>query len=156
MTLSRRTLVAALATTAATLLLPGCRRSPVIETPDDVPAGWSLQPGHVDPSLSSVQAIATPPTVRVGEPFTLIVRSYGSGSCTRADGERVERSGGATHVTPLDWEAPAGTPCTRDLRYFAHEVTLRFDEPGDARIVIHARDRQHRLVAYDHVVQVVR
>ena len=154
MTFHRRTLVAAL--TAATLLLPGCRRSPVVETPDDVPAGWTLGPGRVDPSLSSIQAIATPPTVRVGESFTLTINTFGSGSCTRADGERVERRGGATHVTPLDWEAPAGSPCTRDLRYFPHEVTLRFDEPGDVTIVVHARDRQQQLVTYDHVLRVVR
>ena len=155
MPLPGRTLLAALA--AGLALAAACRRADVTEVPNDIPADWSRQPAAVDMARSSIQAIVTPQRVRAGASFAITINTLGSGSCTRADGDRVETRDLLAEVSPFNWEAPAGTACTRDLRLFPHEVTLRFDRAGYATIRVHARDArdpQGAPVTYDLMVQV--
>lgn len=147
---------------AAPLGLAACRREPVTEVTDTgaevnltpPAAGWRLLPGRIDVARSSVQAIASPPSVRAGETFTVTINTYGSSSCTRPNGHRLRVSGRTADITALDWEAPDDTPCTRDLRYFPHQIPLRFERAGDATLRVRARDPRGDEATYDVVVRV--
>ena len=82
------------------------------------PDGWQRVIGHVNPLLSSIQAVAFAPQAQVNAPFEVTVTTLGSSSCTREDGATVSQSGNLAIITPFDRVAPDGTGCTRDLRGF--------------------------------------
>jgi hypothetical protein len=113
-----------------------CACSP-FTNPD--PDGWSRVIGTVNPALSSIQMVNLPTEARVNVPFTVTVMTLGSSSCTRADGTDVDTAGLRVTIIPYDRVAPPGTPCTRDLRAFPHEVQLRFATAGEARITVVGR-----------------
>ncbi|HKG91201.1 MAG TPA: hypothetical protein VKA84_04895 [Gemmatimonadaceae bacterium] len=152
MLLSRRTLALA---AAAGALLSGCRHNDVVTVPEGVDPSWSLRPAFVDIERNSVQAIVSPMTARVGVPFTLTINSYGSSSCTRLGNDQVETRGMVADITVLNWEAPDGSPCTRDIRFLPHEIALRFTQAGDATVRVRARSpRTQELFTYDMTLRV--
>jgi hypothetical protein len=123
-------------------------------SPLPAPSGWSRVIGTVNSSLSSIQSVNLPPQANVNVPITVTVTTLGSSSCTRADGTDVVARGLAVTITPYDRVAPPGTPCTRDLRGFPHEVQLRFATAGEARITIVGRDGSGATATQEVVIPV--
>ena len=121
---------------ALTFLLLGCTSG---TAPED---GWQRVVGHVNPALSSIQAISFPAHVQVNVPFQVTVTTVGSSSCTRADGASVSQSDNLAIIIPYDRVAPDGTGCTRDLRGFPRTVIVRFTSAGVARIRVPTRNWQ--------------
>jgi hypothetical protein len=81
-----------------------------------------------------------PDAVRVGEHFTVTVVSYGSSSCTRPDGAEVRVNGLTAVITPYDEQAIGkGRVCTDDLRPYPRDVSLSFEEAGQALIRVIGR-----------------
>lgn len=78
-----------------------------------------------------------------GRTVRVIVTSYGGGCHSRGDTE-VSVSGLTADVTPYDFTAPAGTPCTLPLLSFRHEAEIRFDRGGTALIRVHGIDASTR------------
>jgi hypothetical protein len=118
-----------------TVLLLACTSG---TEPDD----WRRVVGHVNPALSSIQAVSFPAQVQANVPFPVTVTTLGSSSCTRADGASVSRSDNLAIITPYDRVAPDGTACTRDLRGFPRTVMVRFGRPGEARLRFPTRNWQ--------------
>lgn len=105
------------------------------------PDGWSRVPGRIDASASSVPLLTLhPQPVRAGETVQLTVSTYGSSSCTRGGDTEVRVRGLRVDVAPFDHAAPPGSPCTRDLQRFPHEVSLRFPRAGDAVVRVHGQN----------------
>lgn len=82
--------------------------------------------------------ITLPATVKRGVSFDATVTTYGSSSCTRADGAEVQVRGLIAEVTPYDLTNRRGI-CTADLRAFPRTVSLRFDEAGEATVRVNGR-----------------
>ena len=90
--------------------------------------------GVIDVGSQSLRALAAPDTVAAGAPFVVTVTTFGSSSCTRADGAEVEVRGLVAEVVPYDREATGARVCTDDLRPFPRDVTVRFSAPGQATV----------------------
>lgn len=84
-------------------------------------------------------SLVAPDAVTRGAPFQITVSSFGSSSCTRADGYDVTSSPTAFEVRLYDQEAPSGTACTADLRSFPRTLTVQFDQAGTAEIRVIGR-----------------
>lgn len=85
--------------------------------------------------------IEAPKRVARGEEFTVTVTTYGSGCIGKGD-TASQVSGLVADVTPYDWEVvrlPPNTGCTVSVELHEHVATLRFDQAGDARVVIRGR-----------------
>lgn len=123
--------------TVMLLLLAGCRSI----TSEDV---WQRRPGIVDPAMSSVQMIQFPPTAEAGVPFTVVIHTLGSSSCTRPSGTDVDVRGLEATLRPFDLYAAGDRACTDDLHAFRHEAVVSFSAAGSARLVVLARDHQGR------------
>jgi hypothetical protein len=80
-----------------------------------------------------------PATIHAGESFQAVVTTFGSSSCTQADGAEVSQSFSSAEITPYDLEAPAGTACTDDLHAFPRTVELRFATSGRGLIRVRGR-----------------
>lgn len=119
------------------LILAGCRSI----TSEDV---WQRRLGVVDPAMSSVQMIQFPPVVDAGVPFTVVIHTLGSSSCTRPSGVDVDVDGLEATLRPYDLYAPGDRACTDDLHAFRHETAVTFSAAGSARLVVRARDHQGR------------
>jgi hypothetical protein len=84
--------------------------------------------------------VQAPNTVRAGERFTVTVVTYGSSTCIRPAGAEVQVSDRTAEITPYDEQATGeGVVCTDDLRPYPRDVTLRFDEAGQALIRVIGR-----------------
>lgn len=103
---------------------------------------WERVPGDIGNSTGAV--LQAPTEARQGVAFQITVTTYGSGSCTRADGAETAVVGLLAVVRPFDLEKRgANVVCTMDLAPYSRSVTLRFDEAGEATIrVIGARGEQ--------------
>lgn len=87
--------------------------------------------------------IEVPESVARGESFVVKVTTYGGGCIAKGDTD-VQTEGLDVRVTPYDWETvrmPPNTVCTMELRLYQHTATLRFDQPGTARITIRGREK---------------
>jgi hypothetical protein len=101
------------------------------------PSDWSRSPGLLIPTLSSVQTIATPSHVRVGEAFMVTVNSMGSSTCVRGDGMDVVRHGNVVDLTPWDFVAPSNSVCTEDLRPYPHQTEITAQSTGTLTLRAH-------------------
>lgn len=116
---------------ATTLAAAGCG---ILE-----PGGWSRGLGMViDGNLFPTSLIA-PDVVTKGVPFEVTVSSFGSGSCTRADGYELSATPASAEVRLYDQSAPSGSMCTADLRSFPRILMLQFDQAGTAELRVIGR-----------------
>ncbi len=99
---------------------------------------WERQVGAIEIGGAQEPPIELPDTVEQGVPFASTVVTFGSGNCVRADGADVDVSGLTAHITPYDLVAITGV-CTDDLAPYPREVTLQFDEVGEATVWVHGR-----------------
>lgn len=82
--------------------------------------------------------------VRVtGRTVRVAVASYGGGCHSKGETE-VSVVGMVGEVTPWDYTAPPGTPCTQPLLSFDHVATLEFAQAGTATIRIRGIDASRR------------
>lgn len=83
--------------------------------------------------------IEIPTTVTAGEDFTVAVFTYGGGCVSKGETES-EVQGSTATIRPYDYDAtatlPANSACTSDLKIYRHEATLRFMQPGTARVTV--------------------
>ena len=92
------------------------------------------------PGLADVTLIEVSELIRAGIPFTAVINSFGSSSCTIPDGAKVELSSSEATVTPYDLVPVEGeTACTADYGARPHPVQLVFHSPGTARITARGR-----------------
>lgn len=107
---------------------------------------WTREPGFIDVGLS---AITAPASVQVNTDFQITVRSFGSSTCTRADGHILNLSPSLAAIWLFDLVAPPGTACTDDLREFPRTLAIRFTATGTATIELNGSGSsgQPRLVS---------
>jgi hypothetical protein len=110
-------------------------------------AGCELITGvHKDLHVGSIGypddlAIQIPEAARVGEPFTVTVRTFGGNGCWERHRTDVSVSGLAATIIPIDAHVRRrGTMCTQAIIDIIHEATIRFDEAGTAAVEIQGRD----------------
>ena len=72
------------------------------------------------------------------------ISTYGSG-CHRIGETHVKVHGLEAVITPYDYTAPPGTPCTRQLVTMVHQARVAFNDSGMARIIVLGLD--HRTVS---------
>jgi hypothetical protein len=77
--------------------------------------------------------VEAPDTVTRGQPFIVIVRTYGGGCISQGPTEVRVDDLRAT-VTPFDINS-GGHVCTRELRLFRHEAPIEFARSGTATLV---------------------
>jgi hypothetical protein len=119
-------------TILASAVLAGC--ASMLESRE-----WERVVGVIDPGGMSMPPFQAPDTVQAGVQFQVHVTTYGSSTCTRADGAEVRRpSGAVAEITPYDRQPLSGI-CTSDLAPFPRTVDVRFDEAGEALIRIVGR-----------------
>lgn len=70
-----------------------------------------------------------------GREATVAVTTYGGGCDSQGDTE-AEVSDLEAVVTPYDYARRPGASCTRLLRTFRHETTIRFERSGLARVIV--------------------
>lgn len=85
-----------------------------------------------------VPAIEAPATVQAGEDFTVTIRTGWRNGCARQDGTEVRVQGASATITPYD-RITEGAMCTQATQEFVHTATLRFAQPGTARLLIRGR-----------------
>jgi len=86
-------------------------------------------------------AIQIPEAARVGESFTVTVRTFGGNGCWERHRTDVSVSGLTATITPIDAHVRRrGTSCTDAVIDIIHEATLRFDEAGTAEVEIQGWD----------------
>jgi hypothetical protein len=83
-------------------------------------------------------AIEVPTTVQVGQDFTVTIRTGWRNGCARQDGTEVRVQGASATITPYD-RITEGAVCTQATQEFVHSATLRFAQPGTARLLIRGR-----------------
>jgi hypothetical protein len=99
---------------------------------------WERQVGVIEIGGDQPPPIELPDTVEQGVPFATSVVTFGSSTCVRADGAEVNTSGLTAHIIPYDLVAVTGV-CTDDLAPYPREVTLQFDEAGEATVRVLGR-----------------
>lgn len=139
-----RPLVALLA--ASAVVLAGC----VARVDSN---GWQRQVGWIDEDTGG-PPFSAPDTVRAGADFDVTVTTYGSSSCTQADGADVRRVEGVVEITPYDRVPSGGAECTADLAPHPRIVQVRIDEPGAATLRVSGRGSDG-IVHFDRVVTVL-
>ena len=98
---------------------------------------WERVPGIISiyDDRETPQALVIPDTVTAGVNFTARVTTFGSGSCTRADGATVQITGSVAEITPFDLDAiGGGGVCTDDLRAFPRDVQLLLTVRGEGLV----------------------
>ena len=125
---TRAPLLAALA--AASFLITGCG---ILEP------GWSRRLDLVTEGTPPMTSLIAPDVVTRGIPFQITASSFGSSSCTRADGYDVTSSQVSFEVRLYDESAPPAAACTADFRSFPRTLTVQFDQPGTAVIRVSGR-----------------
>ncbi|HEX8431192.1 MAG TPA: hypothetical protein VF625_07885 [Longimicrobium sp.] len=83
-------------------------------------------------------AIEVPSPVRVGQDFTVTIRTGWRNGCARADGTEVEVRGATATITPYE-RITESTNCTQASQEFIHRATLRFDQPALVELTIRGR-----------------
>jgi hypothetical protein len=116
---------------AAAAVLAGC---------DILDPGWSKDLGMVIDQPPHMTSLVAPATVTRGVPFQVTASSFGSSSCTRPHSHMVSALQATREIRLYDEEAPATRACTADMRSFPRVITLQFDEPGTAQVLVVGRE----------------
>jgi hypothetical protein len=115
---------------------------------------WVVQPGVIGANGLALDVVSSPDTVQTAVSFTVIVRTFGSSSCTRPAGADVTVSGLTATVVPLDSVVEGDMVCTSDFRSFPHDASLTFAGPGEARLAVAGRgDHGDTTITYAIVVR---
>jgi hypothetical protein len=88
---------------------------------------WKRDLGYI--GVDFVPVIVAPDTVTVGVPFQVTVNTFGSGSCSRADGADVASQPSLITITVYDRYRTEGA-CTADLSSHGRTVTAAFTAAG--------------------------
>lgn len=87
------------------------------------------------PILSSLSLIS-PASAKVGVPFNVTIRTFGSSTCNLPAGLDVKYSTGEVLFTP--WvTTSAGAICTDDLTSHAQQASVTIAQPGTVRLVVY-------------------
>lgn len=97
--------------------------------------------GIIEGLQGDAPAIEIPDTVRAGQDFTVAVQTVWHDGCARKGETAVEFDGASATVTPYD-VIREGAMCTQAVQQFTHTATVRFSQPGTARV--HVRGRGSR------------
>lgn len=99
-----------------------------------------LAAAPVPPTDGEIEVIQAPDQVVAGEGFTATITTIGADGCWRSDGATVEVEALTAEITPWD-RAPTtdDEACATVLVALEREVSLRFDEPGQAVIRVFGR-----------------
>jgi hypothetical protein len=106
---------------------------------DILDPGWSRKPGLVVDGTPPLTSLIAPDTVTRGVPFQITASSFGSSSCTRADGYQVTALSDEFEVRLFDQEAPPTVACTADFHAFPRVLTVQFDQAGMAELRVVGR-----------------
>lgn len=100
----------------------------------------------IDTGVPEDLHVTVPDTVRAGEPVDVHIRTYGGGCLVRDPGRRgrtsVHAEGPRIRLEPFDVfdlgpsSLQGGWSCTDVLSYWTRTVPVRFDEPGNAVVVV--------------------
>lgn len=132
----------------AALFLAACSNA----TTDE--GGWRRRVGVIHPEFSSIQMLVIPSEVQVGRAFDVIVRTFGSSSCTRALELKAEVSAARLDLTPYAEYAPAHAVCTEDLHAFDHSARVTLHTVGPATVRVHGRNERGEAVTYSMQITV--
>jgi hypothetical protein len=90
--------------------------------------------------FNSPVRVAIPDSVRVGQPFTVDIRTYGDGcaSFARTQIETETESRTTVEIKPFD-RLDTRDPCPDILQTIAHPATLQFRSPGVVTITVKGR-----------------
>ncbi|GIW53079.1 MAG: hypothetical protein KatS3mg081_2434 [Gemmatimonadales bacterium] len=104
---------------------------------------WVVVPGFIGVGSLGVplEVLSAPDTVNAGEPFNIVVTTFGSSSCTRAAGANSSVSGLSASIVPLDSVLRGDVVCTDDLKPFPRDVSLTFGTAGQGLIAVTGRSR---------------
>jgi hypothetical protein len=97
-----------------------------------------LGPDRVLGSIESRSDFSVPDSVRAGEPFVATLITGGGGCHAKGDTD-VFVEGNTALILPYDRLHRADI-CLTILLRFDHSVTLRFDTPGEARVIARVLD----------------
>lgn len=81
------------------------------------------------------EVVEVPASAPAGEPFEVVVVTYGGGCVTR-NGTEVDVSGLVVDVRPYDMDSGAEV-CTDELRIFEHRAAVIVHEIGTAEVRFH-------------------
>jgi hypothetical protein len=98
---------------------------------------WKRVPGIISiyDNRETSEALTIPDTVTAGVSFTTQVTTFGSGTCTRADGATVQIAGSVAEIAPFDLDVVSGPGvCTDDLRSFPRDVQLLLTVRGEGLV----------------------
>ena len=91
--------------------------------------------GHIDFSDIRDLEPRIPGTATASVPIQVTVWTSGGG-CHRPGETEVTVDGRTAVVTPYDWFHSSTGICTDDIKYFEHNATVTFTDPGTAEIVL--------------------
>jgi hypothetical protein len=97
------------------------------------------------------RVLMAPDTVADGVSFTVTVRTIGSGSCTRPSASLSGLGPALAEVSVWDLQR-VGVPCTRDLREFPRDISLKFTGVGVATIRVRGRAQARTVTGEDSIV----
>ena len=106
---------------------------------DILDPGWSRRLGLVMEDPHHFHSLIAPDVVTRGTPFQITASTFGSSSCTRADGYELDALPAAAEIRLYDKSASSGTACTADFGSFPRTITLQFEQAGTAEIRVIGR-----------------
>lgn len=112
---------------------------------------WHLQPGLIDVGPGHAAPVSVSDTIHGTGPRTLVVQTWGSGSCTRAAGADVEYGQLVVAIAPIDSIAIGGV-CTDDLRSHPRDVVINFNSAGTWTVRVIGRSFDNGAVFETEVV----
>jgi hypothetical protein len=111
---------------------------------------WHRRPGVIEIGGAQPAPLEVADTVATGT-MSLTVRTWGSSTCTRADGARVELNDPEAIIRPYDLIATRRI-CTDDLASFPREVNVVWQRPGWWTIRVVGRNLQGDVAEFEHNV----
>ncbi len=111
--------------------------------------GWTRVLGLIVDDSQGMSSLVLPAQADRGTPVTIVVSSWGSSSCTRADGYDLTVRPERVEIHIFDRIAPPHTACTEDFGNFPRSITLNFPQPGNIEVKLVGRgfDGQPKVIA---------
>lgn len=111
---------------------------------------WHLQPGLIAVGDGAAPVTVSDTIAGTGS-RTVVVQTWGSGSCIRAAGAEVEYGHLVVAIAPIDSVAIGGV-CTDDLRSHPRNVVINFDAVGTWTVRVIGRSFDNGAVFETEVV----